>query len=254
MRRFTRLLQRLALVLRLPFIAILPAWFLPPDGRPDPSAAGRRRAHRSGDLSQQIGHQRLATSWRQLATSSTTWREGSRNPMPAWNRKVEERTHELQTRSGELAQSVEELRALGEVTRAVNSTLDCRPCCPTIVAKAVQLSGTEALVRSTYWILNGRIQLRATHGMSDELIADLDHQGIGLGEKTMAEVEARRAPIQLADLKDVEASPAQSISAAGRLPSAARRPTDWSRGHHRVQVGAAKGRPASFRSTPSTCC
>src|SRR5262245_48129395 len=58
--------------------------------------------------------------------------------------KVEERTHELQTRSRELAQSVGELRALGEVTQAVNSTLDLATVLSTIVAKAVELSGTEA--------------------------------------------------------------------------------------------------------------
>ena len=58
--------------------------------------------------------------------------------------KVEERTHELQTRSRELAQSVGELRALGEVTQAVNSTLDLATVLSTIVAKAVQLSDTEA--------------------------------------------------------------------------------------------------------------
>src|SRR5262249_22451630 len=52
-------------------------------------------------------------------------------------KKVELRTHEL-------AQSVEELRALGEVSQAVNSTLELETVLNTIVAKATQLSGTEA--------------------------------------------------------------------------------------------------------------
>ena len=51
---------------------------------------------------------------------------------------------EVQARTQELAQSVEELRALGEVSQAVNSTLDLQTVLSTIVAKAVQLSGTEA--------------------------------------------------------------------------------------------------------------
>ena len=51
--------------------------------------------------------------------------------------KVEERTREL-------AQSVAELRALGEVSQAVNSTLDLETVLSTIVSKAAQLSGTEA--------------------------------------------------------------------------------------------------------------
>ena len=41
----------------------------------------------------------------------------------------------------ELARSVEELQALGEVSHAVNSTLDLETVLNTIVAKAVQLSG-----------------------------------------------------------------------------------------------------------------
>jgi signal transduction histidine kinase len=125
--------------------------------------------------------------------------------------KVEVRTGELQTRTHELAQSVEELRALGEVTQAVNSTLDLATVLSTIVAKAVQLSNTEA---GAIYVLDSSTEgfrLRATHGMSDELIADLNGQGTDLGEKTMAEVEARRVPIQLAELKDVAPSPAQSI-------------------------------------------
>jgi GAF domain-containing protein len=52
--------------------------------------------------------------------------------------------NELRARTNELAQSVGELQALGEVSQAVNSTLDLERVLSTIVAKAVQLSGTEA--------------------------------------------------------------------------------------------------------------
>src|SRR5262249_1484668 len=51
---------------------------------------------------------------------------------------------EVQARTRELAQSVEELQALGEVSQAVNSTLDLQTVLSTIVTKAVQLSGTDA--------------------------------------------------------------------------------------------------------------
>ena len=52
--------------------------------------------------------------------------------------------NELRQRTDELGRSVGELRALGEVSQAVNSTLDLETVLSTIVAKAVQLSGTEA--------------------------------------------------------------------------------------------------------------
>ena len=50
----------------------------------------------------------------------------------------------LRQRTDELGRSVGELRALGEVSQAVNSTLDLETVLTTIVAKAVQLSHTEA--------------------------------------------------------------------------------------------------------------
>src|SRR5256886_6202039 len=52
-------------------------------------------------------------------------------------RKVEQRTQQL-------AQSVGELRALGEGSQAGNSTPDLETVLNTIVSKAVQLSGTQA--------------------------------------------------------------------------------------------------------------
>jgi GAF domain-containing protein len=51
---------------------------------------------------------------------------------------------ELRQRTAELGRSVEEQRALGEVSQAVNSTLKLETVLSTIVTKAVQLSGTEA--------------------------------------------------------------------------------------------------------------
>src|SRR5262249_5346967 len=51
---------------------------------------------------------------------------------------------EVQARTRELSQSIGELRALGEVSQAVNSTVDLETVLTTIVAKATQLSNTEA--------------------------------------------------------------------------------------------------------------
>ena len=74
-------------------------------------------------------------------------------------KKVELRTHEL-------AQSVAELRALGEVSQAVNSTLDLQEVLTTIVAKAVQLSETDAGAIYDYDEANERIRpaLHLRHG------------------------------------------------------------------------------------------
>src|SRR5262249_20337801 len=57
---------------------------------------------------------------------------------------------ELEARTRELAQSVGELRALGEVGQAVSSTLDLQTVLSTIVRHAVQLSRTDGGVVYEY--------------------------------------------------------------------------------------------------------
>ena len=73
---------------------------------------------------------------------------------------------EVQARTRELARSVEELQALGEVSQAVNSTLDIQTVLSTIVAKAVQLSSTDAGAIYTFDEARQQFRLRATYGMS----------------------------------------------------------------------------------------
>src|SRR5262249_12853376 len=78
--------------------------------------------------------------------------------------------NELRQRTDALGQSVGELRALGEVSHAVNSTLDVETVLSTIVAKAAQLSGTEAGAIYVYDDRQREFHLRATYGMDQELI------------------------------------------------------------------------------------
>ena len=89
---------------------------------------------------------------------------------------------EVQARTGELARSVGELEALGEVSKAVNSTLDLDTVLKTIVAKAVQLSDTDAGTIYVFSSTRQQFRLRATFGMSDELIAAISDQPIGLND------------------------------------------------------------------------
>jgi signal transduction histidine kinase/CheY-like chemotaxis protein/HAMP domain-containing protein len=106
---------------------------------------------------------------------------------------------ELRTR--ELAQSVEELRALGEVSQAVNSTLDLETVLNTIVAKATQLSGTEAGAIYVHGDAKNEFALCATYGMSEAFVAELARQGVGFGQSTVAQATMQHAPVQVADLK-----------------------------------------------------
>ena len=108
----------------------------------------------------------------------------------------------LRQRTDELGRLVEELRALGEVSQAVNSTLDLETVLSTIVSKAVQLSGTEAGAIYVFDDVQREFHLRATYGMDQELIDTLKRQHIGLDEPNITPALARGEPIQVADLRE----------------------------------------------------
>jgi GAF domain-containing protein len=90
--------------------------------------------------------------------------------------------NELRSRTDELARSVEELRALGDVSQAVNSTLNLATVLSTIVSRAVELSGTEAGSIYEFDKEHKALQLRSSYGMSEELIQQLKEQHLGAGE------------------------------------------------------------------------
>jgi len=119
---------------------------------------------------------------------------------------------ELRQRTNELGRSVGELRALGEVSQAVNSTLDLETVLSTIVAKAVPLSGTEAGAIYVFDDLQRLFQLRATYGMDQELIDALTQRHIGMDDPNVRLLLAEREPMQVADLREEVTSDINEIT------------------------------------------
>src|SRR6516165_5393971 len=117
---------------------------------------------------------------------------------------------EGQARTRELAQSVEELQALGEVTQAVNSTLDLETVLATIVAKAVQLSNTDAGVIYVFDELDETLRVRATYGLSDELVVAIRGQPAGASDALRQAIQDRQ-PLEM-DIRDEPPSPVREIS------------------------------------------
>src|SRR5262249_17054490 len=109
---------------------------------------------------------------------------------------------ELEARTRELARSVEELRALGEVGQAVSSTLDLQTVLSTIVGHAVQLSGTNGGVIYEYDEAMQEFLLRASHRMEEELLKELRAAPIRLGEGAVGRAATSRAPVQVPDISD----------------------------------------------------
>jgi signal transduction histidine kinase len=108
---------------------------------------------------------------------------------------------EVQARTRELAQSVGELQALGEVSQAVNSTVDLETVLTTIVAKATQLSSTEAGAIYVFEDANQEFRLRATYGLDEKVAAELRDSHIRIGETAITEAVEQRLPIQIPDVQ-----------------------------------------------------
>ena len=107
---------------------------------------------------------------------------------------------ELEARTRELARSVGELKALGDVGQAVSSTLDLQTVLSTIVGHAVQLSGTDGGVIYEYDEAAKEFHLRASHLMESEVIEALRASPIRLGEGATGQAVMTRAPVQVSDI------------------------------------------------------
>jgi signal transduction histidine kinase len=119
--------------------------------------------------------------------------------------------NELRARTQELGRSVKELQALGEVSQAINSTLDVENVLRTIVAKAVELSLTDAGAIYVYEEARDEFRLRATYGMSEAMIVALTDRHVGIGESHIGDAAKRRESMQIADLRDDAPSPVNEL-------------------------------------------
>ena len=118
---------------------------------------------------------------------------------------------QVQTRTQELARSVEEQKALAEVGQAVGSTLDVKTVLTTIVAHAVELSGADAGTIYEFDDSSQQFKLRATHRMSDELVAAIRETTIGLNDSGIGQAATSRQAVQIPDIRDVPPSPMRRV-------------------------------------------
>ena len=129
--------------------------------------------------------------------------------------KLEEHSRTLEqkvkVRTQELARSVEELKALGEVSQAVSSTLDLQTVLATIVAHAVELSGTESGAIYEFDETVEQFQLRATHRMSEELTRAIREAGVKLGETAVGRAGVSREAVQVPDILEEPTYPLREI-------------------------------------------
>jgi signal transduction histidine kinase len=120
--------------------------------------------------------------------------------------------NELRARTDDLARSVGELQALGDVSQAVNSTLDLETVLTTIVGRAVQLSRTDAGAIYVFDETRQEFKLRATYGMSEDMIVAITDRRIGTGDAHIGPAAVERRPIQVPDIQNEPSSPVNDIN------------------------------------------
>jgi signal transduction histidine kinase/CHASE3 domain sensor protein len=107
---------------------------------------------------------------------------------------------EVQARTGQLQRSVSELEALGEISRAISSTLDLRAVLDSILAHACQLADSGGGAIYVYDPVRQQFDLEAGYRMGEDLIAAVRGQPMRLGDTLVGQCAERREAVQIDDL------------------------------------------------------
>jgi signal transduction histidine kinase len=107
--------------------------------------------------------------------------------------KVEERTQQL-------ARSVSELEALGEISRAVNSSLKLETVLGRILAHACALADAGGGAIYVAEAEAGHFRIAATHGMDEALVRAIRGLPVRMGDTVVGQCVAQQDPVQVPDL------------------------------------------------------
>ncbi|MCP3474816.1 GAF domain-containing protein [Bradyrhizobium sp. CCGUVB1N3] len=117
--------------------------------------------------------------------------------------KVEERTRDL-------AQSINELKVLEEVGRAVASSLDLDAVLPTIAARALEITHADAVLIYGYDADKHRFNLVEANGIDKS--ADGAHVTIDEGTSLLSDAARSGEPIALPDLDEAAEQPLRDVA------------------------------------------
>ena len=107
---------------------------------------------------------------------------------------------ELQARTQDLSQSLEETGALSEVIRAVSSSLDLREVLDAVARRAVTLAGADGCGIFEYSPARGTFAAVVSHGISRRF---LDTIPVGMNQGTLGRATQSGEPVQVADVQAV---------------------------------------------------
>jgi GAF domain-containing protein len=122
--------------------------------------------------------------------------------------------NELRERTDALAQSVDELKALSEVSQAVSSTLDLRAVLSTILNRSVELTGADAGVIFRYSRAQRSFRFVEAVGYDQTIAQRVRDVSVTEDVTALGEAMASRAPVQIPDLRERAGNPLRDAALA----------------------------------------
>ena len=117
--------------------------------------------------------------------------------------KVKERTRDL-------AQSINELKVLEEVGRAVASSLDLNAVLPTVAARALEITHADAVLIYGYDANNHQFHLTESIGIDKS--TEGAHRAIDADNSPLGEAAAQGEPIAIPDLSETSEHPLRDVA------------------------------------------
>ncbi len=160
-----------------------------------------------GQLAQHLDQMRM--SIKDLFTEVSARKAQIEEYSRTLEQKVEDRTREL-------AQSVEELEALGEVSQVVGSTLDLDKVLGSIVRHAVLFSEADGGIIFTYDKSEKNFVLKTSYGVRREFVEELRRSRITRGDNSaLGQAASRGEPVQISDLSKLTNYPLTCVFEEG---------------------------------------
>ncbi len=118
---------------------------------------------------------------------------------------------ELQARTQDLSQSLEETGALSEVIRAVSSSLDLREVLDTVARRAIALSGADGC--GIFERSPGRkaFDVVVSQGLSREFVRSVQDLSVGVDHGTISQATATGQPVQIPDIESAHGYPFRTL-------------------------------------------
>ena len=107
---------------------------------------------------------------------------------------------EIQERTRELQLSLEEVRALSDVSRAVSSSLDLRQVLDAVAGYAVNLSKSDGCGVFEFNPTRQAFDVVASHNLSSAFLGAIHKTTIDLGKTTIGQAAESGQPIQVPDM------------------------------------------------------